>query len=82
MTQIVEENIPFYRNWHKLIAPEKLEVDRDSHSERYGKFVCQPLERGFATTIGNSLRRILLSSIQGSAITVLKLKELSMSLPQ
>ncbi len=74
MTQIVEENIPFYRNWHELIAPEKLEVDKDSHSEFYGKFVCQPLERGFATTIGNSLRRILLSSIQGAAITSVKIE--------
>ncbi len=74
MTQIVEENIPFYRNWHELIAPEKLEVDKDTHSEFYGKFVCQPLERGFATTIGNSLRRILLSSIQGAAITSVKIE--------
>jgi len=74
MTQIVEENIPFYRNWHELIAPEKLEIDKESHSDHYGKFVCQPLERGFATTIGNSLRRILLSSIQGAAITTVKIE--------
>jgi DNA-directed RNA polymerase subunit alpha len=74
MTQIVDENIPFYRNWHELITPEKLEVDKDSHTEFYGKFVCQPLERGFATTIGNSLRRILLSSIQGAAITSIKIE--------
>src|SRR5210317_519992 len=74
MTQIVEENIPFYRNWHELIAPEKLEVDKDSHTESYGKFICQPLERGFATTIGNSLRRLLLSSIQGAAITSVKIE--------
>lgn len=73
MTQIVEENIPFYRNWHELITPEKLEVDKDTHTDSYGKFVCQPLERGFATTIGNSLRRILLSSIQGAAITSVKI---------
>lgn len=74
MTQIVEENIPFYRNWHELITPEKLEVDKESHTEFYGKFICQPLERGFATTIGNSLRRILLSSIQGAAITSVKIE--------
>jgi DNA-directed RNA polymerase subunit alpha len=74
MTQIVEENIPFYRNWHELIAPEKLEVDKESHTEYYGKFICQPLERGFATTIGNSLRRILLSSIQGAAVTTVKIE--------
>ncbi len=74
MTQIVEENIPFYRNWHKLIAPEKLEVDKESQTDFYGEFICQPLERGFATTIGNSLRRILLSSIQGAAITSVKIE--------
>ncbi|MGV1098129.1 DNA-directed RNA polymerase subunit alpha [Thiovibrio sp. JS02] len=67
------ESDPFYRNWHELIVPEKLEVDQDSHTQNFGKFVCQPLERGFATTIGNSLRRILLSSIQGAAITSVKI---------
>ncbi len=74
MTQAADEKIPFYRNWHELIKPEKLEVDRAKHSETYGKFICQPLERGFATTIGNSLRRILLSSIQGAAITTVKIE--------
>jgi len=65
----VIESDPFYRNWHELIVPDRLEVDQETHTQSYGKFVCQPLERGFATTIGNSLRRILLSSIQGAAIT-------------
>ncbi|MFZ5776438.1 MAG: DNA-directed RNA polymerase subunit alpha [Thermodesulfobacteriota bacterium] len=64
---------PFYRNWHALIVPDRLEVDQETHTQRFGKFVCQPLERGFATTIGNSLRRILLSSIQGAAITSIKI---------
>ncbi len=73
MTNDFQEETPFYRNWCELIQPERLEVDRDSHTELYGKFVCQPLERGFATTIGNSLRRILLSSIQGAAITSVKI---------
>lgn len=63
------ESDPFYRNWRELIMPEKVEVDKDSLTSSYGKFICQPLERGFATTIGNTLRRILLSSIQGAAIT-------------
>ena len=71
---ISHETDPFYRNWHELIRPEPLEVDRESHNESYGKFVCQPLERGFATTIGNSLRRILLSSIQGAAITSVRIE--------
>jgi len=73
MTENLIEETPFYKNWSELIQPERLEVDKDSHTEWYGKFVCQPLERGFATTIGNSLRRILLSSIQGAAITSLRI---------
>ncbi|MFC1524572.1 DNA-directed RNA polymerase subunit alpha, partial [Thermodesulfobacteriota bacterium] len=68
------ESDPFYRNWRELIYPEKVEVDRESLTDCYGKFVCQPLERGYATTIGNSLRRILLSSIQGAAITSVKIE--------
>jgi len=74
MTQVADEKIPFHRNWHELIKPEKLEVDREKYTEIYGKFICQPLERGFATTIGNTLRRILLSSIQGAAITSVKIE--------
>lgn len=55
------------RNWSELVKPEKLV--RDAKSNRmYGKFVCEPLERGFGTTIGNALRRVLLSSLQGGAI--------------
>lgn len=64
---------PIYRNWHELIVPDRLELDKESHTGSFGKFICQPLERGFATTIGNSLRRILLSSIQGAAITSVKI---------
>ncbi|RPJ79268.1 MAG: DNA-directed RNA polymerase subunit alpha, partial [Deltaproteobacteria bacterium] len=74
MTQATDEKLPFYRNWHELIKPEKLEVDKSRHTDTYGKFICQPLERGFASTIGNSLRRILLSSIQGAAITTVKIE--------
>ncbi len=74
MTENLIEETPFYKNWSELIQPDRLEVDKDSHTESYGKFVCQPLERGFATTIGNSLRRILLSSIQGAAITSVRME--------
>ncbi len=74
MTQNAEETLPIYRNWHELIHSEPLEVDKATHTDTYGKFVCQPLERGFAATIGNSLRRILLSSIQGTAITSVKIE--------
>lgn len=57
-----------YSNWRSLIKPRRVERDGKS-SATYGKFVIRPLERGFGTTIGNSLRRILLSSLQGAAIT-------------
>ncbi|MFZ5766162.1 MAG: DNA-directed RNA polymerase subunit alpha [Thermodesulfobacteriota bacterium] len=70
---LTQELSPFYRNWHDLITPNPLEVDHETHTESYGKFVCHPLERGFATTIGNGLRRILLSSVQGAAITSVKI---------
>ncbi|BDQ39065.1 DNA-directed RNA polymerase subunit alpha [Pseudodesulfovibrio nedwellii] len=55
------------RNWSELVKPEKLVRDLKS-SEMYGKFICEPLERGYATTIGNAMRRVLLSSMQGCAI--------------
>ena len=56
------------RNWRELIRPKRLEVDAASATDRYGKFVAEPLERGFGTTLGNALRRVLLSSLQGAAI--------------
>jgi DNA-directed RNA polymerase subunit alpha len=56
------------RNWRELIRPRTIVIDEDSRTNFYGKFVCEPLERGFGITIGNSLRRILLSSLQGAAI--------------
>ena len=62
------------RNWRDLIKPRRLEVDQDSLRQTYGKFVAEPLERGFGTTLGNSLRRVLLSSLQGAAITSLKIE--------
>jgi DNA-directed RNA polymerase subunit alpha len=58
-------------NWRSLIKPKNVERDNKS-SDTYGKFVVRPLERGFGTTLGNSLRRILLSSLQGAAITSVK----------
>lgn len=55
------------RNWSELVRPEKLARDSKS-SSTYGRFTCEPLERGFGTTLGNALRRVLLSSLQGAAI--------------
>ncbi|HMV65225.1 MAG TPA: DNA-directed RNA polymerase subunit alpha [Myxococcota bacterium] len=62
-----------YSNWRNLIRPRRVERDQRSTST-YGKFVIRPLERGFGTTIGNSLRRILLSSLQGAAITSIRIQ--------
>lgn len=59
------------RNWRDLIRPKKLE--QDTLSESYGKFTCEPLERGYGITLGNSLRRVLLSSLQGAAITSVRI---------
>ncbi len=56
------------RNWRSLIRPKKIEVDERTHTRFYGEFTIQPLEKGFGITLGNSLRRVLLSSIRGAAI--------------
>jgi DNA-directed RNA polymerase subunit alpha len=56
-----------------LMKPKRIEIEEKSDDNRYGKFVAEPLERGFGLTIGNSVRRILLSSLQGAAITSVKL---------
>ncbi len=60
--------------WTGFQRPKRLEVDLDSLTDRYGKFVAQPFERGFATTVGHALRRVLLSSVEGAAITALKIE--------
>jgi DNA-directed RNA polymerase subunit alpha len=60
-------------NWRNLIKPRSIERDSKS-TDMYGKFVVRPLERGFGVTLGNSLRRILLSSLQGAAITSVKIE--------
>lgn len=62
------------KNWKALIKPKMLDVDEETLSDCYGKFYAEPLERGFGVTLGNSLRRILLSSIQGAAITAVKIE--------
>ena len=60
------------KNWRELIKPKRIEIAQDSYTNYYGKFICEPLERGLGITIGNSLRRILLSSLQGAAIISVK----------
>lgn len=59
--------------WRKLEMPKKLEFEKESFTDNYGKFFAEPFERGYAITVGNSIRRILLSSIQGAAITSIKI---------
>lgn len=63
-----------HKNWRDLIKPKKLQVEAEALTATYGKFYAEPFERGFGTTLGNSLRRVLLSSLQGAAITSVKIK--------
>jgi DNA-directed RNA polymerase subunit alpha len=63
-----------YRNWRDLIRPKKLQVETESLTNTYGKFYAEPFERGFGTTLGTGLRRVLISSLQGAAITSVKAK--------
>ncbi|MDQ5986487.1 MAG: DNA-directed RNA polymerase subunit alpha [Syntrophus sp. SKADARSKE-3] len=60
------------KNWRSLIRPKRIEIDEATHTRFYGEFTCQPLERGAGVTLGNALRRTLLSSIQGAAIVAVK----------
>ncbi len=60
--------------WTDFQIPSRLNVESETLTERYGKFYAQPFERGFGTTIGNSLRRALLSSIEGAAVTAVKIE--------
>ncbi len=60
------------KNWAGMIRPAALEVDTESLKGNYGKFTAKPLERGYGLTLGNSLRRVLLSSLQGAGIVAVK----------
>ena len=59
--------------WNGFQKPKRLEVDQTTLTDRYGRFYAQPFERGFGTTVGNALRRALLSSIEGAAVTAVKI---------
>jgi DNA-directed RNA polymerase subunit alpha len=59
--------------WKGFQRPKRLEFERETLTERFGRFYAQPFERGFGTTIGNALRRVLLSSIEGAAVTAVKI---------
>jgi DNA-directed RNA polymerase subunit alpha len=60
--------------WRGFQRPKRLEFERETLTDRFGRFYAQPFERGFGTTIGNSMRRVLLSSIEGAAITAVKIE--------
>ena len=59
--------------WRGFQRPKRLEFERDTLTDRFGRFTAQPFERGFGTTIGNTMRRVLLSSIEGAAVTAVKI---------
>src|SRR3989338_7429297 len=59
--------------WRDFATPRKLLCDEDSLTETYGKFIAEPFERGYGMSIGNSLRRVLISSIEGAAVTSMKI---------
>ncbi|MCQ2444174.1 MAG: DNA-directed RNA polymerase subunit alpha [Mailhella sp.] len=61
------------RNWSVLVKPDQIVRENDPADVMYGKFVCEPLERGYGTTIGNALRRVLLASLQGAAFVSVKI---------
>ncbi|MCK5077809.1 MAG: DNA-directed RNA polymerase subunit alpha, partial [Calditrichia bacterium] len=64
-------------SWMNMQMPERVELDESLYTDTYGKFIVQPLEKGFGITLGNLFRRVLLSSIQGAAITSVKIDEIS-----
>ena len=61
------------RNWQELIRPEKPQIEAGSDPLRKARLVAEPLERGFGVTLGNALRRVLLSSLQGAAVTAIQI---------
>ncbi len=67
-------DIKMHIKWRGLELPSSVQVDHHTLSPNYGKFVAEPFERGFGTTVGNSLRRVLLSSLEGSAVTQIKIR--------
>jgi len=63
--------------WRDFQFPKRITVEQDSYTPNYGKIIAEPLERGFGVTLGNSLRRVLLSSIEGAAVTSVKIDGVS-----
>jgi DNA-directed RNA polymerase subunit alpha len=64
----------FQKNWQELIKPQKLKTESGHDAGRIATITAEPLERGFGLTLGNSLRRVLLSSLQGAAVTAIAIE--------
>ncbi|MCS6837773.1 MAG: DNA-directed RNA polymerase subunit alpha [Bdellovibrionaceae bacterium] len=64
----------YFKFWRELISPKSVEVEKETKSDVYSKFIIRPLEKGYGVTLGNSLRRILLSSMMGSAASAVKIE--------
>src|SRR5215475_14229375 len=73
-TQSLSPAAVLQSNWRELIKPKRLEVEEKSLTPTYGKFFGEPFERGYGTTVGNALRRVLLSSLQGAAVVALRIQ--------
>lgn len=71
------ETAMYTRNWESLQSPKRLEVESNTYTASHGKFIIEPLEKGFGITIGHALRRVLLSSLQGCAIIAVKIEGVS-----
>src|SRR5499426_911061 len=71
-SQISPPSTVLHSNWRELIKPKRLEVDEKSLTPTYGKFFGEPFERGYGMTVGNALRGVLLSSLQGAAIAAVR----------
>lgn len=67
----------YRRNWRELIRPKGLVSTGNENKDTYDRFICEPLERGFGITLGNALRRVLLSSLQGAAVTAVRFDTVS-----
>lgn len=61
------------RNWAELVKPDQIQRENETATSMHGKFICEPLERGYGNTIGNAMRRVLLSSLQGAAFVSVKI---------
>src|SRR5579883_2724438 len=70
---MMRQSAVIQKNWQSLIKPEKLEVEPGADPSKVATIVAEPLERGFGMTLGNALRRILLSSLQGAAVTSIQI---------